>query len=517
MTKQTFLQGTLILIAAGMITRFLGFINRIVVARLMGEEGIGLYMMALPTLFLVYTLTQFGLPIAISKRVAEAEAKGDMLKIKKILIISLTITGTLSIFFTIGMVAAAPVIATKFLTDERTLYPLLAISPMVPITAVSSVIRGYFQGRQNMKPQSYAQVIEQLVRISCVALLVKLFLPYGVEFAAAGAMFSVIIGELCSLLFMLRMFRLKKRFKVRNKVFSYIRSGRQTLHELMTIALPATGSRLVGSISNFMEPILVSQSLAIAGVQTVVATKQYGELVGYALPLLFIPTFITHSLAVALVPNISEAEARNKQQLIHYRIHQAIRISFASGALATVILTLYSDSILHFMYGSSNASKFLVLMAPFFILLYVQYPLNAALQALDYAKPAMWNSIVSTAVKFAVLIALATNEQFGIMGVAVAMVVGVVLGTFLHFATLVKVISFRMPVKDLMKMAGLFGATWWIGHTLRERMPAFETSVPTFTFILFILTVIYIGLLFLFRFITREELQQLPFLKRFVK
>ncbi|MDY0396847.1 oligosaccharide flippase family protein [Virgibacillus halophilus] len=83
MSKQTFLQGTLILIFAGMITRFLGFINRLVVARLMGEEGVGLYMMALPTLFLIMSMTQLGLPVAISKRVAEAEAKNDQAKIKK--------------------------------------------------------------------------------------------------------------------------------------------------------------------------------------------------------------------------------------------------------------------------------------------------------------------------------------------------------------------------------------------------------------------------------------------------
>src|SRR5699024_11078778 len=77
MSKQTFLQGTLILIFAGMITRFLGFTNRLVVARFLGEEGVGLYMMALPTLFLVMTLTQIGLPVAISKRVAEADARND--------------------------------------------------------------------------------------------------------------------------------------------------------------------------------------------------------------------------------------------------------------------------------------------------------------------------------------------------------------------------------------------------------------------------------------------------------
>ncbi len=75
MSKQTFLQGTLILIMAGLITRFLGFINKIVVARIMGAEGVGLYMMAVPTLLLIITLTQLGLPVAISKLIAELMPK----------------------------------------------------------------------------------------------------------------------------------------------------------------------------------------------------------------------------------------------------------------------------------------------------------------------------------------------------------------------------------------------------------------------------------------------------------
>src|SRR5690625_2760303 len=265
MTKQTFLEGTLILIAACMITRFLGFINRIVVARLMGEEGVGLYMMASPTLFLVITLTQLGLPVAISKRVAEAEAVNDQQKIKKILVVSLVVTGISSFIFTIGMILFAPVIATTFLTDERTLYPLLAISPIVPIIAISSVLRGYFQSKQNMKPQSYSQVIEQIVRITFVAIFVKLLLPYGVEFAAAGAMFSIILGEFVSLLYMIYQFKRRKVIKVRKKFFSYLKSSRTTLKELLSIALPSTGSRVISSISNFLEPILVAQSLALAG------------------------------------------------------------------------------------------------------------------------------------------------------------------------------------------------------------------------------------------------------------
>lgn len=516
MAKQTFLQGALILILAGMITRFLGFINRLVVARLMGEEGVGLYMMALPTLILVMTLTQLGLPVAIAKRVAEAEAQNDQAKIKKILIVSLIITGISSVIFTIAMIVAAPFIATTLLTDERTLYPLLAISPIVPIIAISSVLRGYFQGKQNMKPQSYAQVIEQIVRITCVAIFIKLLLPYGVEFAAAGAMFSVILGEFVSLLYMIHRFKRQKTIKVRPHFFTYIKKSKNTLKELFSIALPSTGSRLISSVSNFLEPILVAQSLAIAGFAASTATKQYGELTGYVLPLLFLPTFITQSLSIALVPSISEAAAKSDRKLIHYRVHQSVRISFASGAIATIVLSLFSVPILTYMYGTGNASHFLVLMAPFFILLYIQAPLQAALQALDLARPAMWNSLIGAACKFAVLVFLASNPNFGIMGVAIAMSVGVVLVTLLHLAALQKAIGFSIPFKDISKMIALIGLTWGAGNLLKTIYEQMEPNIVIFLLLLIVLTCIYIIFLFVLKFITKEELKQIPVIQKFM-
>ncbi len=183
-----FLKGTIILMAAGLITKLLGFINRIVIARMIGAEGVGLFMMSYPTLILVITITQMGLPVAISKAVAEAEAKGDRKKTKKVLAVSLTVTGTLSLIFTPTLMLISPFLSETLFTDPRTLYPLLAITPIIPIVAVSSVIRGYFQGKQNMKPSAVAQVLEQVVRISLIAFLAKKFLPMGIEYAAAAAM-----------------------------------------------------------------------------------------------------------------------------------------------------------------------------------------------------------------------------------------------------------------------------------------------------------------------------------------
>lgn len=516
MTKQSFLQGTLILILAGMITRLLGFINRLAMARIMGEEGIGIYMMALPTLFLVITLTQMGLPIAISKRVAEAEAKGNQQKVKQILVISLIIVGITSIIFSLGLFISTPIIATRLLTDERTLYPLLLICPIVPVIAFASVLKGYFQGKQNMKPQSYAIIIEQVIRIGFVIFFIKLLLPFGLEYAAAGAMFSVLIGECASLLFIVYMFKQKKTLKLRNKFFSFVRSSKDTVKELFSIALPSTGSRMIGSFANFLEPILVAQSLAIAGISTTMATRLYGELTGYVMPLLFLPTFITISLSIALVPSISEADAYENEDLIHYRIHQAIRISFASGALATIVLTLFSDQILMFMYGTTHATRLLQFMAPFYILLYIQAPLQSSLQALDLARPAMWNSIIGSVCKLCLLFILASNPNIGIMGVAIAMSVGVILITLLHLMTLIKTIRFSIPFMDLGKMIVLLLLTTAFGYLLKNTSLLQINQLSIFVFVLILLSFIYIFLLFVLKFISKEELKQIPFLQKWL-
>src|SRR5699024_8497591 len=325
MSKQSFLRGTLLLIIAGMITRVLGFINRIVVARLIGEEGVGLYMMALPSLFLMLTLTQIGLPIAISKRIAEANEKGYFLKIKQIISFAFFIISCTSIIFTLLMIFLAPFIAKHLMTDARTLYPLLAVSPSIAVIAFSSVIKGYFQGMQNMKPQSVAIVIEQVVRICAIYFIISALVPYGIEYAAAGAMLGVFIGEIASFVYLFYMFKQKKKIELRRQFGKALKHSKETRKQLFSIALPNTGSRLISSFSHFLEPILVAQSLAIAGFTSVQATRQYGELIGYAMPLLFLPTFITNSLSIALLPSISAADASGDEKFVHYRIHQAIR------------------------------------------------------------------------------------------------------------------------------------------------------------------------------------------------
>lgn len=507
-----FLKGTIILLLAGFVTRILGFIYRIVIARSIGEEGVGLYMMAYPTFILVVTITQLGLPVAISKNVAEAEAKGDLKKIKKILVVSLSTTLALSLIFTPALLFAAPYLGKTLFTDERIVYPLVAIAPVLPIIAISSVLRGYFQGRQQMKPAAYSQILEQVVRIGLIAFMTKAFLPYGIEYAAAAAMLASVAGELISLIYLVTTFKFKKRFRVRKNFFKQIQSGKDTFKELMSIALPTTGSRMIGSVAWFFEPIVVAHSLALAGVAATIATKQYGALTGFAMPLLLLPSFVTYSLSTSLVPAISEANIQNNETLIEHRLQQALRFALVTGGLAVVILYVLAVPLMELMYGSDKGSYFIRLMAPFFLFYYYQGPLQASLQALNLAKAAMINSLIGNIVKTAVIFALASQPNFGIKGVALGIIVGFVLVTMLHFATVLKKISFTFYIRDYVKVFAVMGAAGLLGHWVFQEMVSDYTKIILVLTVVGIISILYAVLTIVLGLITKDEIRRIPWI-----
>lgn len=508
MSKQTFIKGALILIVAGMISRLLGFINRIVLARLLGDEGVGVYMLALPALFLMITLSQIGIPVAVSKLVAEATIHNDQNRVRRILFLSFSITISLSVILTILFILAAPIVSKHLLLDERTYIPMIMISPIIPIIAVSSVLRGYFQGMQNMKPQAMAQVIEQVIRIGLVFLFIQVMLPYGVSYAAGGAMFAVVLGELASLGFMYYCFKTDKQRPVSIFVKKHLDRLRHTFNDIMTIALPTAGTRLIGSVTYFLEPIFVSQSLVIAGYTVAQSTAAYGQLTGYVLPLLLLPTFITHSLSVALIPSVSEFNALNHHNSVHYRIRQALRLSYASGGVVTIVFMLFAYPILDLLYDNVKGTQFLTFMAPFFLLLYFQAPLQAALQALNYAKQAMINSLIGSIVKLSTLWLLATKPSFGIEGVVISIIVGILVVTLLHFITLYKTINFKMPFTLIVRMVGLLIIIYIIGEKLQDLWTTETNVIPLIAAIAVLFIVYFIGLIVL-QIVSKEEWDQL--------
>ena len=280
----------------------------------------------------------------------------------------------------------------------------------------------------------------------------------------------------------------------------------------MEIALPTMGSRMIGSISWFFEPIVVAHSLALAGVLAGDATKQYGALTGYAMPLLMLPSFVTFSLATSLVPAISEANSKNHHKVIEYRLQQALRFVFLTGGLAVILLYVLADPLMELMYGSTKGSFFIRLMAPFMLVYYYQGPLQAVLQALNLARAAMINSLIGSVVKTAVIFLLASQATFGITGAALGIVVGFVLVTGLHFATVLKKVSFSFYIRDYLKGFLVMGLSGWLGYWLFEHTLLQENLILRVVSAAIAMMVSYLLMLILFRLIKKEELKRIPWI-----
>lgn len=516
MKKQSLVKGAFVLTIAAFITRILIFANTIIQSRLLGPEGIGLKKMVMPFMGLMMTLTTLGLPVAISKLVAEAEVQGNGRKIKKILLVALTLTGSLSIAVVMLSILSGKVFSSYFLTDPRSYYSFMALIPMIPLGAVSGVLKGYFRGMQTMNPLALSQVIEQIVRIGFTFVLVQLLLPYGLEYAAAGTVISSVIGEAFSLLFLMGIFRRmhRRKFHIHQFVLPHLTKGKVILFELFQTGLPTAGNCFIISFARSLQPIIITKSLAVAGVSYVMITKQYGMLTGFVLPLIFFPAFINQSLGVTLVPAISEAKARNNVRLIQHRINQAIGVALMVGVPSTIFFYLFSSELMTVIYHSPQSASLLKVIAPFYLLNYIQAPLQSALVGLGKAKRVMINNILSTGTTLLLIYPLASNPKLGIFGVIYALSIGGLLETFLHYYFVFQCIGFPMNFSQIIR---IFAAGAIMGASSKLIFVTIDSGLKVgyrTLFSLLLSFLIYLMFLVYLKVIRRKDILRIPLIGR---
>ncbi|QCT02007.1 stage V sporulation protein B [Paenibacillus algicola] len=519
LNKQSFIKGTIILLTAGILNRLLGFIPRIALPRIIGPEGVGIYQLGYPFFIVLVTLITGGIPLAIAKMVAEAEGAGQTARSQQILRVSLILTLTLGTIFMGISLWLAPWITQVILPDERVYYTFVSMTPMMIIIAVSAVYRGYFQGKQNMVPSAASSIIETIVRIVCMLWFAHLLMPKGLAFGAAGAMLGTAVGELLGMFVLLWQYSKEQQRlpnmtppvqSITGQSFVDTQSKRSLLSRLLGIALPVTGGRMVGSLSYLLESIITARSLALAGIATAAATAQYGALQGMIIPLLLLPGAITMSLAVALVPSLSEAAARNDRALIHKRMNQALRLAMVTGAPFAVIMYVLAEPLCLLLYDNADIAGMLQLMAPFALFLYVQAPLQAALQALDRPGKALINTLIGACIKLGLILYLSSNPEFGIHGAVIAIIVNSITVTLLHSISVSRMIGFRFKWLDYVKTLAvmlMMGAGLLYSYL---HLPFTERPWLQFICAAGVSVILYTAAVFATRLVTARDLSRMP-------
>ena len=420
--KNNFIKSTIILMIGGLLTKILGMFIKIILTRTISTEGMGIYSLILPTFNLFITLCSLGLPVAISKLVSE-EKKSS----KKIVLSIVPLSLLFNLFLIIVLFLIAPFLSNNLLHNSSTYYPLIAIGFTLPFICISSIIKGYFFGKEQMFPTTLSNITEQAMRLFLTYTVISRLMKYSLTYAVTGVVLINILSEGVSIITL--MLFLPKKKKISLKDFHY---DKDILKDLLGISIPTTGSRLIGSICYFLEPIILTLALTKAGYSKEFITLEYGIINGYVYALLLLPSFFTLAISSALLPVVSNSYSKKDYKYSKYKIKQAIALSLLIGIPCTLLFMFIPEFFLKLIYNTNEGLIYIKMIAPIFLLYYVQGPLTTAMQAMNKAREAMLGTLYGSIIRTSLLFVLSL-DHIGMWGLLIASSINIIFITLHHF------------------------------------------------------------------------------------
>lgn len=419
--KEKFIKSTIVLIIGGIITKILGMLNKVIMARYLGTEGLGIYMMILPSFILFLNISSFGFPVAVSKLVSEDDRNN-----KKLIFTSIIFVLFINFLLMIFILFIAKYLSFNLLHEKRSYYAIMAISLVIPFASISGILRSYFFGRERMGPHVISHITEDIVRIIAMVIGVPFFMHKGVEYAVCFVILTNIISEITSILILF--FFLPKNFSLTR---SDVKPSKIYLRDCLSISIPTTATRLIGSICYFLEPIILTGVLLYVGYPNSVIVREYGIISGYALPLILLPSFFSNAISQALLPVITKKYKMRDIAGVKRKIGQGIAYSLLIGIPLTIVLEMFPDKLLKLLYNTTSGVSYIRFLAPVCLLQYIQAPLASTLDALGMSKENFTSNLAGVLTRL-VMLPLFSLTKIGMWGLIFSTSLNVVVVTMMN-------------------------------------------------------------------------------------
>lgn len=439
MKKSGFIYGAIILTIINFIVRVLGFSYKIILSKVIGPEGIGLFQMVFPVLMTFITITTAGIPIAVSKLVAKQNSMNNKSGVNKIFRLAFIITLGLSLLLSFIVIFFSKYISYEILNNKDVYPSVILLAPAIIIISLSSLLRGYFYGLKKISPAGISQVVEQITRISFVLLTIYYFYPVSPKQGAFVAIIGISVGELFGLLILLTSYMINSRKKLSNKIVKLRSIG--VISELSYIAIPITLSRIINVILQMFTAILIPQRLLIAGYTSKEAVGIFGRVTGMTMPIIFLPFIVTSALVINIIPNLSEEMALKKFNQIKRNISLSIRITLLISIPLTIFYVFFGEEIAMFFYGDNSVGQFISIMGFSTIFLSLYHTLSGILHGLGKQVITTINYVIGMSFQLFATYFLVANPRFGIKGFLLGFIVSTTLICLLNYITLIRVIK----------------------------------------------------------------------------
>ncbi|PLT33433.1 polysaccharide biosynthesis protein [Bacillus sp. V5-8f] len=430
----SFFKGTALLVVVAFFSECVELFVNMILARELGEEGMGHYMSILPIIFLVFIIASLELPISISKFVAENKRDLHYHLLKHALRLATSVM--LIIFIPTFIVLSFPAVLSGFHPYVKWL--MLAI---IPISAFSSIAKGYFMGVQQMGKIAVSNFLRKIIQFGML-LGVFHYFHYDRDTSLLIALSALTASEFIVFVYLVSLFILQMQTMKRN---SNAMMTRQYAHEkLLAVSLPTTGLRIFNAITNAIQPFLIQSALITAGFGSVRATEHFGMLTGVAMSIGFFPAFIAHSLMVMLIPNVSDAYANKNYERLRHLLQQSMSFTMIYGIPSVLAIYIFAEPLTSTFFHSTAAAFYLKLLWPYFLFHFFVIPMQAYLIGLGLVKDTFIHSVWAHIVSFAMMYILGSQSHLNMAGVIIGMNMGIVLLTLMHYFTICKKVGINV-------------------------------------------------------------------------
>lgn len=416
MDKQKIIKSTLLLIFVGLITKIFSSIAKIIMARKIGTEAMGIYMIVVPIYVFFINIIQLSLPTVITTKIAS-----NPKKTASIMITSSMIALVVNIIFMLFITLFSSFIATNILKNEATQLSIIALGLLVPLISLGGLIKGYYAGIGKVEITAYSQISEEIARILFIILFSYLFINKGNEYLAYGAFLSLCAGEVFSLMHMI--FCLPN-FKNKPKLFfKGIRSKENYItKDILNVSLPLTSGKFISVIAYTLEPIVMTNIMLSQGFSSTYITNEYGIISGYAFPLLLMPGFFANAFGRVLLHPLTSLVSKNDKKNAKKLLFNMTFASLFIGIVFSIIMFLFAKELMIILYKNSVGWEYVKRFSFPFVLYYIEAPLISAMTAINKTKKIMLYDTITSVLRILLLIILIPKIEM--LGVAFATVIG---------------------------------------------------------------------------------------------
>ena len=422
---QSIIYGTIVLTAVSFLCRGIGFFYRMFISQTFGEEGMGIYQLTAPVMSMAFSLCCAGFQTAISRYVA---AKSDDTRSSlRFLMVGIVLTTILSSLLSFGIFTCSDFLAKSVLLENRTA-PLLRLMALAfPFSAIHCCMNGFYYGKKKASIPAILQFTEQITRVGSVLFLCHLYEKsnhaIGLAVTAAGSAIAELVSMFISIGFILPYFSKRKTISLAKKNRSELFiTFQKTAALLLSMAVPLSINRIIVNLLQNVENIYIPEMLRKYGYTTAESLSLFGVLTGMALTVILLPSSLVNSVSVLLLPRISEAQSKNRNNEISLVIKRSTTFCCILGLFCSTFFFFLGSWAGDFLFHSEAAGDYIVKLSFICPFLYITSSLGSILHGLGKTYTTLFINIGTLSIRIASVFFLI--PRMGIPGYILGLLAG---------------------------------------------------------------------------------------------